>query len=98
MPWTTEITLKNNLNTNFRYKIPKGQVFENKQIATGIQNVASANDYIFEIPANSTITVEIEVLCINQNLSSPNGNYNLTYFKINKPFQNQQELWSFMKP
>jgi len=98
MGWTTEITLKNKTNRDFECKIPKGQVFENKQIGSGKQNVAAAREYVFNVPANLTISVEIEVLCINEHLSSPSGSYNVTYFKVDKDFNNQRELWSIMKP
>jgi len=98
MSWTIEIKLKNNLSKDFEIKVPKGQIFENKKIGTGLQNVASAHDYVFKIPANSSITVDIEVYCINQHLSPPLGNYNVTFFKIDKNFNDQNELWALMKP
>jgi hypothetical protein len=98
MSWTIEIKLKNNLDKEFAIKIPKGQIFENKKIGTGLQNVASAHDYIFRIPAKSTLTVDIEVLCINQHLSPPSGSYNVTLFKIDNNFTNQYDLWALMKP
>lgn len=98
MSWTIEIKLKNNLNKDFVIKVPKGQIFENKKIGTGLQNVAAGKDYVFKVPAQSSITVDIEVYCINQHLSSPNGNYNVTFFKIDQNFKDQQELWALMKP
>lgn len=98
MAWTTEITLKNNLNRSYKCKIPKGQVFENKKVGTGIQNVAAAKEYIFDLPPNSTGVFTIEVLCINEHLGSPKGNYNATFFKVNRNFNDQNELWSIMKP
>ncbi len=98
MSWKTEISLKNNSDREFKIKIPKGQIFENKTIGTGKQNVASLKDYEFILPPKSTLKVEIDVLCINQKLSSPSGLYNITQFKINKEFENQDHLWSLMKP
>lgn len=96
MAWTAQITIQNKSNTRFRYKVKKGQVFENKKIGTGLQNVAAIKDYIFEIQPNSTETVSVEVLCINQKLKSPSGSYNLTNFMIHKDFQTQEDLWSIM--
>ncbi len=98
MSWKIDITIKNTSNKDTKIKISKGQVFENKKIGTGIQNVAAVKDYWIDIPANSRITSEIEVYCINQRLSPPKGKYNVTYFKINGSFQTQDELWDLMKP
>ncbi|MDB5226580.1 MAG: hypothetical protein JWN78_773 [Bacteroidota bacterium] len=98
MAWTTEISLKNNTDKEYRVTIPKGQIFENKTIGTGKQNVASLKDYKITIPAKSIIKVEIEVLCINQKLSSPTGLYNITPFKIKNQFEDQDQLWDLMKP
>jgi hypothetical protein len=96
MSWTTEITIKNTSNSRLKCKVKKGQVFENKKIGTGLQNVAAAKDYVFDLFPNSTQTVQIEVLCINQSLSPPYGPLNITNFAVNKGFHSQQHLWSIM--
>ena len=96
MPWITDITVKNNTGTNFRCKIKKGQIFENKKVGTGLQNVAAARDYVFDVPPNSTSVVQIEVLCINQKLRPPSGFLNLTNYMVAKDFQSQQDLWNIM--
>ncbi|MDR1201635.1 MAG: hypothetical protein LBL58_08415 [Tannerellaceae bacterium] len=98
MPWKTEISLKNNTDRECKIKIPKGQIFENKTIGTGKQNVVALKDYEFTLLPKSTLKVEIDVLCINQRLSSPSGLYNITQFKINKKFENQDQLWNLMNP
>ena len=98
MPWKTEISLKNNTDRGCKIKIPKGQVFENKTIGTGKQNVAASKNYEFFLPPKSTLKVEIDVFCINRRLSSPSGFYNITQFKINKEFENQDQLWDLMNP
>jgi hypothetical protein len=96
MAWTTEITIKNVSNSNLKCKVKKGQIFENKKIGTGLQNVAAAKDYVFELPPNSIQVVQIEVLCINQKLSSPHGFLNITNFIVNQDFHSQEDLWSIM--
>lgn len=96
MSWTVEISVKNTTSYKFPFQIKKGQIFENKQIGTGYQNVAAVQDYNFEIAANSKQTVTIEVLCINQHLKPPSGNLNLTGFQISSAFLSQQELWDLM--
>lgn len=98
MSWIVEISLKNEDNEVRSLTIPKGHVFENKRIGTGVQNVAAARDYTFVLSPKSVLKIDIEVLCINQRLSSPSGSYNMTCFKINKPFVNQDDLWSVMQP
>ena len=97
MAWKTEIKLRNNTNDDLLFTIPKGQLFENKKIGTGIQNVAAAREYKLIIPGNSRLIVEIEVLCVNQNFSSPSGKPgNITIYKFNKDFESQESLWNQM--
>lgn len=72
------------------------QVFENKQIGTGFQNVAAIQDYNFEIPSNTKQTVTIEVLCINQKQKPPFGSLNLTNLQVAGNFTDQQSLWNLM--
>ena len=97
MAWKTEIKLRNDTPDDLLFTIPKGQLFENKNIGTGIQNVAAAREYRLIVPGSSRLIVEIEVLCINRSFSSPSGQAgNLTIFKINKNFNSQDGLWNLM--
>lgn len=96
MAWTTEITIKNNTSLKYSCKIKKGQVFENKRVGTGFQNVAAAKDYVLDLQPNTTGVFQIEVLCINQNLKSPHGNLNLTNYMVSTNFQSQHDLWQSM--
>lgn len=96
MPWTTEITIKNNTNSRFKCKIKKGQVFENKKVGTGFQNVVAAREYFFEIAPHSKETFQIEVWCLNERLRPPSGHLNLTNYMVNKNFLDQKELWKNM--
>lgn len=98
MSYRVEISLKNNLDEDVLCIIPKGQVFENKKVGSGFQNVAASREYRLIIPAKSSIKVEIEAYCINRSLSPPSGNFgNITIFKIDKPFNSQDELWDLMR-
>jgi hypothetical protein len=96
MSWTIAIGVNNTSPYKYPFKIEKGQIFENKQIGTGFQNVAAISDYTFEIPANTRQTVEIEVLCINQQLKPPSGMLNLTNLQVVGTFTNQRNLWDLM--
>jgi len=98
MSWNTEISLKNNSEKDVLCIIPKGQVFENKTVGSRIQSVVSSREYKLIIPKNSKLTVEIEVLCINQTFKSPICKPgNVTIFRIDQPFSSQTELWEIMK-
>jgi hypothetical protein len=96
MAWTTEITIKNTSSSKLRCKVKKGQIFENKRVGTGLQNVASLKEYIFDLLPNTTQVFQIEVLCINQKLASPNGFLNITNYIVDKDFDSQETLWSIM--
>lgn len=96
MSWTVEISIKNTSSSKLPCRIKKGQVFENKKVGTGFQNVAAVKDYIFDIPPNTTHKVHIEVLCINQRLAAPQGFLNVTSFAVSKNFSSQDELWNIM--
>ncbi len=83
MPWKTEIALKNNRSDDILCIIPQGMVFENKSIGSGVQNVAASREYRLLIPADSKMTVELNVDCINQSFRPPRGlQGNVTIFVI----------------
>jgi hypothetical protein len=97
MSWKTEISLRNNREEDVMCVIPKGQVFENKTIGSHIQNVVASREYRLIVPADSRITVEIDVLCINRTFSPPRGMPgNITLFRIDKEFATQDDLWTVM--
>lgn len=97
MTWKTEISLQNNTDDDVLCRIPKGQVFENKRIGSGIQNMAAAREYRLIVPSQSQLTVEIDVCCMNRRLSPPSGvSGNVSIFKIDRPFATQDELWALM--
>jgi hypothetical protein len=97
MSWQTEISMKNNSDDDVMCVIPKGQVFENKNVGSQVQNVAASREYRLIVPGKSRIRVEIEVYCINRAFSSPRGGPgNVTIFRIDRPFATQDELWRIM--
>jgi hypothetical protein len=97
MAWKTEISLRNNSESDIICVIPKGQVFENKRIGTKIQSVASSREYRLVIPAGSRIRAEIDVYCMNRSLSEPQGDLgNVTVFRIDEDFENQEQLWDLL--
>lgn len=92
-----EIKLRNDTSDDVLCTIPKGHIFENKKLGIKLQNVAAARDYQLIIPAKSRINAEIECLCINRYLGSPTGEAgNITIFKIDQPFESQQQLWNII--
>jgi hypothetical protein len=97
MSWRTEVSLKNNSDNDVLCVIPKGQVFDNKKIGSGIQNVAASREYKLIIPAKSRMKLEVEVYCINRRFSSPSGSPgNVTVFQIDQSFSSQEDLWKIM--
>ena len=97
MSWTTEISMRNNRDEDILCVIPQGLVFENKNVGSQVQNVAASREYRLIIPAESKMTVEIQVDCINRAFSAPNGQAgSVTVFVIDQPFSDQDELWRIM--
>jgi hypothetical protein len=91
------LTLRNDTEDDVMCVVPKGQVFENKTVGTGRQNLAAARDYRLVIPARSRVTLELEALCLNRTMSPPSGTPGrMTIFRVAEPFQSQQDLWGIM--
>lgn len=97
MSYKVTINLRNDSAEDMLCVIPKGQIFENKQVGTGFQNLAVVRDYRLIIPSGSKISAELDAFCVNRSLSSPRSSTgNITVFKIDKPFNSQDELWRMM--
>lgn len=98
MSWRTEITLRNNRAEDTLCVIPKGTVFENKDVGSMVQNVAASREYRLIVPAGTRLKAEIEVDCINRSYNPPGGGKpgNITVFKIDRPYSTQEELWDIM--
>ena len=91
------LTLRNETESDVMRFVPKGQVFENKNVGTERQNLAAARDYRLIVPAQSRLTLELDALCTNQTMSGPNGSPGrTTIFRIAEPFESQQDLWNIM--
>jgi hypothetical protein len=91
------LTLRNDTDDDVMCFVPKGQVFENKNVGTQRQNLAAARDYRVIIPGRSRMTLELDALCTNQSMSGPNGSPGrTTVFRIAGSFDSQQDLWNIM--
>jgi hypothetical protein len=97
MSYKVTVNLRNDSLEDILCVIPKGQIFENKKVGTGFQNLAVTRDYRLIIPSGSRISAELDAFCVNRSLSSPKGGTgNVSIFKIDKPFSDQDELWRMM--
>lgn len=96
--FSVSIKIKNLTNQEIEFTIPKGQIFENKDLETIKQNLAATHENTRKIPALGTITIDIDALCINKGLAPPDGGLgNITIFELkNKSFINQTELWKWI--
>lgn len=97
------VTVRNQTHRAVKVKIPKGQIFENKNSITRRQNLAAAGEDIIRIPASSdsspsTVVIKIEALCINKGFDPPAGDLgNITIFELsNNRFITQDELWDWL--
>ena len=91
------LTLRNDTDEDVMCFVPKGQVFENRNVGTQRQNLAAARDYRVIIPGRSRMTLELDALCTNRTMSSPNGSPGrTTVFRIAGTFESQQDLWNIM--
>ncbi len=97
------IKVRNQTPREVRVKIPKGQIFENKNVATRRQNLAAAGEDIITIPAStdsspSIVEIKIKALCINKGFDPPAGDLgNITIFELtNNKFLTQNELWEWL--
>ena len=96
--------VKNQTSKELRIKIPKGQVFENKQVTPRRQNLAAAKEDVIILPVSTDpdapgIPINIVALCINKGFDPPNGSFgNITIFELrNKGFIDQKDLWYWIE-
>jgi hypothetical protein len=91
------LTLRNDTDEDVMCFVPKGQVFENKNVGTQRQNLAAARDYRVIIPGRSRLTLELDALCTNRTMGGPNGSpRRTTVFRIAGAFESQEDLWNIM--
>ncbi len=92
--------IKNRSSVPIKFTIPKGQIFENKSIKNETQNLAIATTYSFEIPPLKEQELKLDAHCMNEGLSSPDGNAGkITIFKISNPekWNDQDSLWKYLE-
>lgn len=95
MSYKVTVKMRNDSEVDVACIIPHGQVFENKTIGSGKQNLAAAREYRLIIPAKSRIIAELDAFCVNRSFSSPSGTPgNITIFKIDKALSSQDDVWS----
>jgi|GEM_PF-1949039 len=91
------LTLKNNTEDGISFIIPKGQIFENKDINIEYQNLTAKDDETCFLDAFQDNDFFIKSFCLNEKLSPPTevGNDgNVTIFEVGeKRFKTQRELW-----
>jgi len=91
------VSLRNDTDKDVLCLVPKGQVFENKNVGSERQNLAAARDYRVIVPAQSRLTLEVDALCTNRTMGGPNGSSGrTTIFQITGLFETQEDLWRIM--
>ena len=97
-PYTVFVKIRNNIEKPIDFKIPKGQIFENKSFLRKTQNLALIDPIKHSIPANSERSFTLDCTCINSAYGLPEGSKgNLTIFKIsNKVFRSDRDIWRYM--
>ena len=89
------IRVKNNSYLPIKYKISKGQVFENKDFGNNGQNLVSSksHDDVILLPFLER-EIKIDAYCINETKGFPEGEGNVAIFKLeNTDFEDGNELW-----
>lgn len=96
--FTVSIKVANLTGQEIKFKIPKGQIFENKELSPKRQNLAAKGEDAISLPPFSTKTVIVNALCINKGFPAPNnGLGNITIYELkNKQFLNQGDLWDWI--
>jgi hypothetical protein len=89
------LTLENRTAAALEFTVPKGQVFENRELGSGRQNLAAAREQTTRLEPQGECEFRVDALCMNRNLSGPNGSLgNLTVLKLrDDSFSDQTELW-----
>lgn len=91
------LTLKNNTENHINFTIPKGQIFENKDINLKNQNLTAKEEESLFLDAFQENDFTIKSFCLNEKLLEPTeeGNDgNVTIFEVSeKNFKTQRELW-----
>jgi len=93
-PYEVRLRVKNELPDAVEVKIPKGQVFENAEPHTGLQNLVAANDINIALGPGEESTLSIPAYCLNHHLGPPEGQAgNITPLKLRFDFVDQPSVW-----
>lgn len=89
------LRIVNNTYLPLKFKIPKGQIFENKDFKNGGQNLVSSKEHnkITLFPSIEK-ELKIEAYCANETKDYPGGKGNVAIFKLkNTDFKTGNQLW-----
>lgn len=88
------IEIVNDRDIEVVVELPIGSIFE-VSVASGAQNVATSQPYVFTIPPKSRLHTPVRCVCLNQDRSIP---YNLTGrptpFRYDSEAIDQSEVWA----
>lgn len=86
--------MKNETDKRIEIVIPKGQVFENKNIGSGFQNIINAEDSTQVVEPQEQVRIRLPGHCLNRELDPPNGqDANATPLKVQFEFNDQNTVW-----
>jgi len=89
------LRIKNKTYSPLKFRIPKGQVFENKDFENGGQNLVSSDEHneIILIPFVER-ELKIDAYCVNESKGYPGGEGNVAIFKLkDTDFKTGKQLW-----
>jgi|GEM_PF-3442745 len=93
-PYEVRLHMKNDSSSSAEVRIPKGQVFENAEPHSGLQNLVAANDTTVVLGPSEERTLNIAAYCLNHHLGPPAGQAgNITPLKLRFDFVDQSSVW-----
>lgn len=93
-PHEIDLEVQNQTDHPATFTIPKGQVFENAEPHTEVQNLVISEDATVVVPAHATQTARLPAFCLNRQLSTPTGQpANVTPLRVRFAFSDQNSLW-----
>ena len=92
-------SLENKSSEKVRCIIPKGQIFENFNLNTTSQNLATFESYVIDLKVGETKRFKVNAYCLNQSFDPPdNSDGRITIFEVlNKNYDTQDDLWRIIQ-
>ncbi|MDB2613101.1 phospholipase D-like domain-containing protein, partial [Flavobacteriaceae bacterium] len=97
--YSVEFTLKNKTKKDIKFKVPKGQIFENTNVSIEEQNLAISETYRGLLSSKDQ-KIQLPAYCANEDFSPPGkNNGRITIFKIRdtKRWNNQNQLDTYLE-